>query len=102
MTPSQRQAAFERLLTQLSRTRARDLGRGYAGTIRKLAPPPLPGEKASATRYFVNTVALDGSRRDLFELGAAADAQLRRAETWAETGEGTPLSSKGSKLKRKV
>jgi hypothetical protein len=91
MTPAQRQAAFDRFFTELARKCSRRLGLGYAGTIRKLPPPPLPGEKPGATRYFLNAVAADASESGLVELGGAADAALRRAEKWVETGEGTAL-----------
>ena len=107
MTPSQRQAAFDRFFSSLARTRSQRLGLGYAGTIRKLPPPPLPGEAAGATRYYLNAVAADGSASGLVELGGAADAALRRAEKWVETGKGpAPLPlrkrSKPAKLRRKV
>jgi hypothetical protein len=88
MTPHQRQAAFERLLSDLARERARKLGVGCAGTIRKLPPPPLPGERPGATRYFLNAVESDGSRTGLVELAGADGAALRRAEAWASTGKG--------------
>jgi hypothetical protein len=107
MTPSQRQAAFDRFFTSLARRRSRSLGLGYAGTIRKLPPPPLPGEGPGATRYYLNAVAADASRSGLVELGGAADAALRRAEKWVETGEGPApapglTAAKARKLKRKV
>ncbi len=88
MTSSQRQAAFERLLTALARRRALRLKMGYAGTIRRLAPPPLPGEKAASTLYFVNaTPARSGAAR-LVSFDRASSALLSRAEKWVESGEG--------------
>jgi hypothetical protein len=90
MTPTQRQAAFERFLANLARERARRLGVGYSGTIRKLPPPPLPGEPQGATRYFLNAVAADGSRTGLVELGGKEGEALARAELWAGTGKGRP------------
>jgi hypothetical protein len=89
MTPAQRQASFDRYFTKLARTRSKRLGLGFAGTIRKLPPPPLPGEAAGTTRYFLNAVASDGAGSGLVELGGAADASLRRAERWVATGEGS-------------
>ena len=106
MTPAQRHAAFDRLFIALARKRSLRLGLGYLGTIRKLPPPPLPGEPAGATRYYLNAVARDGSSSGLVELGGTADTALRRAEKWAATGRGEapeiPARGKVSKLKRKV
>jgi len=90
MTPTQRQAAFDRFFADLAKRCSRRLGLGYAGTIRKIPPPPLPGEKPGQTRYFLNAVAADSSRSGLVELGGAADAALRKAEKWAQTGVGKP------------
>jgi hypothetical protein len=89
MTPSQRQAAFDRFFTELARRRSERLGLGFAGTIRKLPPPAFPGEAQGATRYFLNAVAADGSGSGLVALGGAADAALHRAEKWVRTGKGT-------------
>jgi hypothetical protein len=95
MTFSQRQAAFDRFFTELARTCSERLGLGYAGTIRKLPPPPLPGESPGATLYFLNAVAADGRGSGLVALGVAADAALRRAEKWVQSGEGSaPFSRK--------
>ena len=106
MTPSQRQAAFDRLFIALARKCSKRLGLRYLGTIRKLPPPPLPGEPAGATRYYLNAVAGDGSRSGLVELGGAADASLRRAEKWVATGTGAAPAAvparKPARLKRKV
>ncbi len=88
MTSKQRQAAFDRFFIEHARKCSKRLGLGYLGTIRKLPPPPLPGEAAGTTRYYLNAVAKDGSRSGLVELGGAADAALRRAEKWVATGEG--------------
>ncbi|HXN34739.1 MAG TPA: hypothetical protein VN877_01115 [Opitutaceae bacterium] len=88
MTPAKRQAAFDQLFTELARKCAKRLGLSYAGTIRKLPPPPLPGEEQGETRYYLNAVAGDSRGGRLVELGGAADAALRRAERWARTGEG--------------
>jgi hypothetical protein len=88
MSPSQRQAAFDRFFTDLARRRAQRLGLGFAGTIRKLPPPPLPGEKPGTTRYYLNGVAADGRGSSLVELGKTADAALRSAEGWVESGKG--------------
>jgi hypothetical protein len=102
MTPARRQAAFDRFFVSLARAGARRLGLGYLGTIRKMPPPPLPGEAAGATRYYLNAVAADGSRSGLVELGAAADAALRRAEKWVATGVGPAPKARVAPLKRKV
>jgi hypothetical protein len=88
MTPTQRQAAFDRYFAALARRRCRSLGLRFLGTIRKLPPPPLPGESPGETRYFLNAIAADGSASGLVELGGRADDALRRAERWAETGVG--------------
>jgi hypothetical protein len=103
MTPAQRQALFQRFFISLARRRAQRLGLGYAGTIRKLPPPPLPGEVSGPTRFFLNAVARDGTGSGLVELAGAAEASLRRAESWVETGRGSPPgSAKAASLKRKV
>jgi len=107
MTPSQRQAAFDRYFTLLARGRSRRLGLVFAGTVIKLPPPPLPGDPPGATRYYANAVEADGSASGLVELGQAANAALRRAERWVETGKGPPPPSPGkaperTKLKQKV
>jgi hypothetical protein len=88
MTPKQRQVAFDRFFVAHARKCSQRLGLGYLGTIRKLPPPPLPGEAAGGTRYYLNAVAKDGSRSGLVELGGTADAALRRAERWVATGDG--------------
>jgi|CZKI01.1.fsa_nt_gi hypothetical protein len=107
MTQAQRQAVFDRLFASLARSRSQRLGLGYAGTIRKLPPPPLPGEAPGATRYYLNAVAADGSGSGLVELGGPADAALRRAERWVETAKGpAPVPARresgSNKLTRKV
>src|SRR5665213_3375142 len=106
MTHAQRQAAFDRYFTALARKGAQRLGVGYLGTIRKLPPPPFPGEPAGTTRYYLNAVAKDGSRSGLVELGGGADAALRKAERWVSTGAGAapalPGGREAPKLKRKV
>jgi hypothetical protein len=88
MTSSQRQAAFDRIFAALAKKRAKRVGLAYAGTIRKLPPPPLPGERPGETRYYVNAVAAGSKGGGLLELGRAANAELKRAERWAETGKG--------------
>jgi hypothetical protein len=92
MTPAQRQAAFDRYFTGLARRRSERLGLGFAGTIRKLPPPPLPGEALGPTRYFLNAVAADGRGSGLVALGPTADAALNRAERWVRTGKGAAPS----------
>jgi hypothetical protein len=93
MTPAKRQAAFDRLFTELAKKCARRLGLSYAGTIRKLPPPPLPGGKPGETRYYLNAVAEDSRGGRLVELGRTADAALRRAERWVRTGVGRKPAS---------
>jgi hypothetical protein len=107
MTLRQRQAAFDRFFVSLARKCSARLGVGYLGTIRKLPPPPLPGEKLGSTRYYLNAVARDGSGSGLVEMGGSADDALRRAEVWVETGRGAAPEAaapkaRGSLLKRKV
>jgi hypothetical protein len=88
MTPSRRQAAFDRFFTGLARERSLRLRLGFAGTVRKLAPPPLPGEAQGPTLYFLNAVAADGRSSGLVGMGREAQAALRKAEEWARTGRG--------------
>jgi hypothetical protein len=88
MTPARRRAAFDRLLVKLARKCAKRLGLAYAGTVRKLPPPPLPGEKPGETRYYLNAAPAGSKGGGLVELGRAADAELRAAGKWAETGKG--------------
>jgi hypothetical protein len=107
MTPRQRQAAFDRFFASLARGRSRRLGLRYLGTLRKLPPPPLPGEPPGATRYYLNAVAKDDLSSGLVELGGAADAALSRAERWVETGRGAapddgPKRRGRPKIRRKV
>jgi hypothetical protein len=106
MTPNQRQSAFERLFTTLAKRRAERLGIAYVGTIRRLAPPPLPGEEPGTTLYYLNAVPVAGKGPSLVGLGATADAQLRKAEKWVSTGKGpAPVpaaAGKSRSLKRKV
>ncbi len=106
MTSAQRQAVFDRFFTELARGRSKRLGLGFAGTIRKLPPPALPGEKPGITRYYLNAVAANGAGSGLVELGSAGDAALRRAEKWVETGIGPAPALAGRArsvgLKRKV
>jgi hypothetical protein len=107
MTTAQRQAAFDRFFTELARRSSERRGLGFAGTIRKLPPPALPGEKPGATRYYLNAVAADGASSGLVELGKSGDAALRKAERWVETGIGDApsLGDKPARtrlLKRKV
>jgi hypothetical protein len=103
MTPARRQAVFQQFFAALAREHARRHGLGYAGTIRKLPPPPLPGEGAGATRYYLNAVSADGRSSGLVELAGPAEAALQRAERWAESGRGAaPRPPAAPKLKRKV
>ena len=106
MTPNQRQAAFERFFSALAKWRADRLGMAYVGTIRRLAPPPLPGEAAGSTLYYLNAVPGAGRGPTLVGLGSTAEAQLRRAEAWVATGKGpAPVpaaAGKSRSLKRKV
>ncbi len=107
MTTTKRQALFERFLTALAKRRSERLGLHYVGTLRRLPPPPLPGQGPETTLYYVNASEGERSGPRLFELGAQADAALRRAEKWVETGEGAAPSvpeakPRGRPLKRKV
>ena len=88
MTPVRRRAAFDRLLVKLAKKCAKRLGLAYAGTVRKLPPPPLPGEKPGVARDYLNAAAAGPKGAGLVELGRTADAALRAAAKWAETGEG--------------
>jgi hypothetical protein len=88
MTSAQRRAAFDRLFVSLAKKRAKRLGLSYAGTVRKLPPPPLPGERPGEPRYYLNAAAAGPQGGGLVELGRTADAALRAAGRWAETGKG--------------
>jgi hypothetical protein len=107
MTSAQRQAAFDRFLTALARADADQRGLGFAGTLRKLPPPPLPGERTGSTRYYLNAVPADGSAPRLVELRGEAGRALLRAEEWLQSGRGAapslrPPKKGATKLKRKV
>ena len=95
MTPAQRQALFNRFFTGLARTAAERRGLGFAGTLRKLPPPPLPGEPPGDTRYYLNAIPRDGSPPRLIELKGEADRALRRAEAWLQSGRGPAPSLSG-------
>jgi len=88
MTSAQRRAAFDRLFVKLAKKCAKRLGLAYAGTVRKLPPPPLPAETPGEARYYLNAAAAGPKGGGLVELGRAADAALRSAAVWAETGKG--------------
>ncbi len=102
MTSTQRHAAFERLLGDVARRRARRLGLGFLGTLRKLPPPPLPGEPAGSTRFFLNAVSADGARAGLVELDGRERAELTRAELWAATGEGRAPARPAARSRGKI
>ncbi len=90
-TSTQRRAAFERFFTDLARARSERLGLGFVGTIRRLPPPPLPGEAQGGTRYYANAIAAGkGRARGLVELGVTLPtppSEEGRAVEF-ETGEG--------------
>ncbi len=88
MNLPQRQGRLERFFAALARTYAHGLGLGYIGTIRQLPPPPLPGERLGATRYYVNGLAPDGGGTRLVEFSPPLYAAVRKAEAWVETGRG--------------
>jgi hypothetical protein len=88
MTSAQRRATFDRLFVKLAKKCAKRLGVAYAGTVRKLPPPPLPGERPGEARYYLNSAAAAPKGGGLVELGRTADAALRSAAAWAETGKG--------------
>ena len=88
MTSAKRRAAFDRLFVKLAKRRAKQLGLAYAGTVRKLPPPPLPGERPGEARYYLNAAAAGSKGGGLVELGRTADAALHAAGEWAETGKG--------------
>jgi hypothetical protein len=88
MNLPQRQARLERFFADLARRYALSLGLGYLGTIRQLPPPPLPGERLGATRYYVNGLAPKGGGTRLVEFNPPLYAAVRRAEAWVESGRG--------------
>jgi hypothetical protein len=102
MTTAQRQAAFDRHLSSVARSRAQRLGVTYAGTIRLMPPPALPGEKQGPTRYFVNTLSSGSGRASLVSLGQRVDRELQAAEAWVRTGDGPVPFSRDSGKKTLV
>jgi len=92
MSPAQRQSLFDRYFPSLAREYAQAMNLEYAGTIRKLPPPPLPGEIIGQTRYYINTLTGAGKGTRLVEFPAEIYAVLRRAEAWVDTGKGAPPS----------
>lgn len=88
MTRSQRQNQFDRFFPALAREYCRTLGLEYVGTIRKLPPPPFPGQSQGPTRYFANAFSANGEGTRLVEFNARLYAALRRAAAWVESGKG--------------
>jgi hypothetical protein len=97
MTALQRRRIFDRKFTEMAHDLARRKRLDYVGTIRKLPPPPLPGEKPGTVRYFVSGAA-KGGRGILEEFTRPMYRKMRRLEAWELTGNGAPAGV----LKRKV
>ncbi len=93
MTPTQRQSAFDTYLAEIAQALARRLRMDYVCTVRRLPPPPFPGEKAGAVLYFVNGAQRPGAERKLVEFTRPMYAALRQAEAWVDTGKGRPPAS---------
>jgi len=94
MIRSQRQNLFDRFFTALAREYSRILGLEYVGTLRKLPPPPFPGERQGPTRYYVNAFSTGGASTRLVEFDAKRYETLRRAAEWVESGRGVPPAFK--------
>jgi len=88
MTPSQRQNHFDRYFSALARGYSRALGLEHVGTIRKLPPPPFPGEVQGPTRVFINALSAGGGAARLVEFNGRMYGALRKATEWAESGKG--------------
>ncbi len=101
MNLPQRQARLERFFADLARRYALSLGLGYLGTIRQLPPPPLPGERLGATRYYVNGLPPQGGGTQLVEFNPTLYAAVRRAEAWVQTGRGPAPKGPGKRSARK-
>ena len=101
MTRSQRQNQFDRLFLALAREYCRGLGLEFVGTIRKLPPPPFPGQSQGPTGYFVNAFSAGGDGTRLIEFNAKLYGALRRAAEWVESGKGPRPSAEASGAPRK-
>jgi hypothetical protein len=101
VTRSQRQNQFDRFFLALAREYSRGLGLEFVGTIRKLPPPPFPGQSQGPTRYFVNAFSAGGEGTRLVEFNAKLYGALRRAAEWVESGKGPRPSAEASAAPRK-
>lgn len=90
MSPAQRKTAFEKLLGDIARRRAKALGLAYAGTLRKFPPPALPGSEMARTRYYLSAVAVEAGAKRLVELDGRDGETLFKAESWVQTGLNPP------------
>ena len=88
MTLSQRQAVFDRYLAEISKAFAKRLKIDYVCTVRRMPPPPFPGETAGEILYYVNGGVRGKPERKLVEFTRPMYAVVRKGQAWAESGKG--------------
>src|ERR1700739_1709607 len=90
MTRPQRQAAFDRHVTEVAQAYAKKLGMDFICTVRRLPPPPFPGESPGEVAYYVNGAPKGKSDRKLVAFTAPMLKSLKAAQAWVEGGSGKP------------